>query len=256
MKSVAGKVVWVTGAGTGIGQAGALALAADGAELVLSGRRPAPLEETAARIAAAGGRALVEPLNVADADAVRAAVARIADLHGRLDILVHSAGINVPNRTWAEVTDEAWERLVAIDLSGAFHCAHAVLPMMRAQRDGLIINVASWASRYVSYLSGPGYAAAKHGMLALSESLNIEEGRYGLRACALCPGEVATPLLAQRAIPVPAEAAARMIQCEDMGEVIRFVARMPERVCLNEILLSPTWNRGYRGDPDTLPPPV
>ena len=216
--------------------------------------REAPLEETAARIREAGGHALVEPLDVTDKGAVGAAVGRIEARFGRLDILVASAGINVPNRNWADVSDDSWERIIAIDLSGAFYCARAVLPLMRAQRDGLIINIVSWAGRHVSYLSGPAYASAKHGMMALSESINIEEGAYGVRACAVCPGEVATPLLEQRPSPVSPEQAARMIQCDDMGEVIRFIARVRKGVCLNEILISPTWSRMYRGDADRPPP--
>ncbi len=247
MQSIAGKVAWVTGAGSGIGQAGALALAEDGAELVLSGRRAAQLEETAAAIRVAGGQALIEPLDVADKDAVSAAVGRIEARFGRLDILVASAGINVPNRYWADVSDDSWERIIAIDLSGAFYCARAVLPTMRAQGDGLIINIVSLSGRHVSYMAGPAYASAKHGMVALNESINIEEGPSGIRACAVCPGEVATPLPKQRSNPVSPEDAARMIQCEDMGEVIRFIARMPKGVCLSEILISPTWNRMYDG---------
>ena len=174
MRSIAGKVAWVTGAGSGIGRAGALALAEDGAELVLSGRREPPLEETAAAIREAGGQAMVEPLDVADKGAVGAAVDRIEARLGRLDILVASAGINVPDRNWDNVSDDSWARIIDIDLSGAFYCSRAVLPLMRAQHDGLIINIASWSSRHVSFLSGPAYAAAKHGMMALNESINIE----------------------------------------------------------------------------------
>ena len=237
MESIAGKVAWVTGAGSGIGQAGALALAEAGVELVLSGRREALLEDTASRIRAAGGQALIEPLDVTDKDAVSAAVVRIEARSGRLDILVASAGINVPNRYWSDVSDDSWEQIIAIDLSGAFYCVRAVLPTMRAQLDGLIINVVSLSGRHVSYLAGPAYASAKHGMMALNESINIEEGPAGIRACAVCPGEVATPLLKQRSNPVSAEDAARMIQCQDMGEVIRFVARMPKHVCLSSPLI-------------------
>ena len=254
MRSIAGKVVWVTGAGTGIGRAGALSLAGSGAELALSGRREEKLNETASQVEKLGGRALVEALDVSDEAAVGQVIEHILKRFGRIDILVHSAGINVPNRTWRDLTSEAWNRVIDVDLSGAFHCAHGVLPIMRKQREGLIINVASWASRYVSYLSGPCYTAAKHGMLALSHSINIEEGRYGIRCCALCPGEVATPLLEQRPKPVPKQDTDRMIQCDDMGELICFVASMHERVCLNEVLVSPTWNRSYQGHPDTLPP--
>ncbi|MFL5181107.1 MAG: SDR family oxidoreductase, partial [Microvirga sp.] len=99
--------------------------------------------------------------------------------------------------------------------------------------------------RYVSRLTGPAYSAAKHGLVALSESLNQEECPHGIRSCCICPGEVATPILDKRPVPVTAEDKARMLQSEDLAETILFVARLPVTVCMNEILISPTWNRGY-----------
>ena len=243
MTALDGKIVWITGAGSGIGQASAFALAGDGAKLVLSGRRPAPLEETAGKIRADGGAAEVEALDIADKAAVRAAAEGIHGRHGRIDILVNSAGLNVPNRHWADLDTEGWERVVQVDLNGAFYCTHAVLPIMRAQGDGLIVNVSSWAGRYDTKLTGPAYNAAKHGLLAMNASLNLEEGPNGIRGCAICPGEVATPILDSRPVPVSDEDKARMLQQEDLGETVLFVARMPARACVNEILISPTWNR-------------
>ena len=87
--------------------------------------------------------------------------------------------------------------------------------------------------------------AAKHGVVAMSHSINVEEGQNGIRSCVLCPGEVATPILAHRSPPETPEDMARMIQPEDMGRIVAFVARQPRHVCLNEILVSPTHNRGY-----------
>lgn len=117
--------------------------------------------------------------------------------------------------------------------------------MMRRQGGGLLIHIASWAGRYVSPLTGPAYAAAKHGMLAMSESLNQEECRNGIRSCCICPGEIATPILDKRPVPVSAQDKARMLQAQDLADTILYVARMPASVCVNEILISPTWNRGY-----------
>src|SRR5215217_600460 len=233
-RSITDEVAWVTGAGSGIGQAGAVSLAKAGARLVLSGRRTEPLEETAGMIRAAGGTALV-----------RAAAKRIEEEFGRCDILVNSAGVNVKNRSWSEVDPEGFDTVVEADLSGPFYACAAVLPMMRAQEGGLIIHISSWAGRYVSRLTGPAYSAAKHGLVALSESLNQEECRHGIRSCCICPGEVATPILDKRPVPVTAEDKARMLQSEDLAETILFVARLPVTVCMNEILISPTWNRGY-----------
>jgi len=245
-----GRVAWVTGAGSGIGQATARALAEDGAAMVLSGRRPAPLEETAESIRAAGGNATVEALDVAEAEAVAQAAGRIIEAHGRLDILVNSAGLNTPNRNWPDLTPADWDLVVNVDLSGTYYCVAAVLPQMRAQRDGLIVNVSSWAGRYDTWVTGPAYNAAKHGLLAMNAHLNLEEGVNGIRACAICPGEVATPIMETRPVPPGPEARARMLQPEDLAETILFVARAHPRVCLNEILISPTWNNlGMRPNP-------
>ena len=125
------------------------------------------------------------------------------------------------------------------------YCMRAALPAMRAQKDGVIINVASWAGRHVSKMTGPAYTATKHAVLALTHSFNMDEFRNGLRATCLSPGEVATPILKLRPVPPSAEDMAKMLQPEDLGRTIAFVASMPARACVNEILIAPTWNRGF-----------
>jgi NADP-dependent 3-hydroxy acid dehydrogenase YdfG len=109
----------------------------------------------------------------------------------------------------------------------------------------LIINISSWAGKHVSIVTGPAYTAAKHAMNAMNESINMEAGLHGVRACAVCPGEVATPILDNRPIPVSSEDRAKMVQAEDCGELIKFLAQMPKHVCINDVTISPTWNRGY-----------
>ena len=242
LRDLTGKVAWVTGAGTGIGEGGAVALAQAGMHVVLSGRRRDKLEAVAARCQ---GRASIAELDVADKQAVSGVVQGILDTHGRIDVLVASAGINVKSRNWHNVSLEDWDQVIRIDLDGAFYCCKAVLPTMKAQGDGLIINISSWAGKHVSIVTGPAYTAAKHAMNAMTESLNMEACTYGVRACAICPGEVATPILDNRPIPVDEEERARMVQSEDCGEVIRFLATLPEHVCINDLTISPTWNRGY-----------
>ncbi|ABQ32521.1 MULTISPECIES: SDR family oxidoreductase [Bradyrhizobium] len=239
------RIAWITGGGTGIGEAGALALAADGWTVIVSGRRKAALETVAAKIAAAGGTAEAVPLDVAKAAEVQAAADAILARHGRIDLLVNSAGVNVPKRRWDDMTLDGWNQLVEINLNGVLYCMKAVLPAMRAQADGTIINVSSWAGRHVSKMPGPAYTSTKHAVLALTHSFNMEECMHGLRACCLMPGEVATPILEQRPVVPSAEEQARMLQPEDLGRTIAFVANMPPRVCVNEILISPTWNRGF-----------
>jgi NADP-dependent 3-hydroxy acid dehydrogenase YdfG len=241
-----GKVAWVTGAGSGIGRAGAEALAAAGARVVLSGRRREQLEEVAAAIVDAGGRAEARPLDVAD----RQAVERVGTAIGPVDILVNSAGVNTPKRFWRELRAEEWERVVRTNLDGTTYCILAVLAGMRAKGSGVIINVSSWAGRYDTQFTGAAYNASKFGVGALTATLTMEEGANGIRACVVCPGEVATPILKTRPVPPSAEEMAKMVQPEDMGRVIRFIAETPPHVVLNEIVVSPAWNRIYLGGSD------
>lgn len=245
MSSLNGKLAWITGAGTGIGLAGAQALAAAGATVVMSGRRAELLQAEADKIVAAGGRAEVEPLDVADAEAVDAVAARILGRHGRIDILINSAGLNNPDRFWKSQTVAGWRDVVGINLDGTFYTVRAVLPAMRAQRDGLVINISSWAGVHHPKLTGAAYNASKHAVVALTETINIEEGVNGIRACAICPAEVATPILDRRPVPPSAQDRARMLQADDLGATIRFVAELPAHACVNQLVISPTWNRMY-----------
>ena len=245
MSKLAGKLAWITGAGTGIGLAGAQALAAAGATVVMSGRRADALQAGAEKIRAAGGTAEVEPLDVADAEAVNAVAQRILGRHNRIDILLNSAGLNNPNRFWKNQTPTGWREVVGINLDGTFYTIHAVLPAMRAQRDGLVINVSSWAGVFHPKLTGAAYNGSKHAVTALTETINMEEGIHGIRACAICPAEVATPIMDRRPVPPTPQDRARMLQPEDLGATIRFIAELPAHACINQLVISPTWNRIY-----------
>ena len=241
-----GKVAWVTGGGSGIGLAGAKELAGAGAHVVVSGRSAETLKKAEKELREAGsGEAIA--LDVADQKEVAKAAAAIHKRLGRIDILVNSAGINVPKRSFQNVSVEGWDQVVAINLSGMFYCCHAVLPGMRERKEGLVINISSWLGRYANPLAGPGYSATKHAVIALTEQLNIEECANGIRATSILPGEVATPILEKRPVPPPPHERARMLQAEDLGRAILFVATLPPRACVNELIISPTWNRFYLG---------
>jgi NADP-dependent 3-hydroxy acid dehydrogenase YdfG len=247
MSTLNGKIAWVTGAGTGIGLAGAQALAQAGATVVMSGRRGEVLEREAGALRKTGLQAEVEPLDVSDAQAVQRVAHAIVERHGKVDILVNSAGLNVPNRYWRNQTLEGWDEVIGINLDGSFFTSLAVLPGMRALRDGLIINISSWAGVYHAQLTGAAYNASKHAVIAMTETINMEECANGIRACAICPAEVATPIMDRRPVPPSAEDRARMLQPADLGRTIRFVAEMPATACINQLIISPTWNRIYVG---------
>jgi NADP-dependent 3-hydroxy acid dehydrogenase YdfG len=186
-------------------------------------------------------------LDVADRTAVERTATEILARHKRIDILVNSAGTNVAKRNFNSMSPEGWDEVVAANLSGLFYCCYAALPAMRAQKGGLIINVSSWAGRFASMLTGPAYNATKRAVIAVSESINMEECMNGIRATSLLPGEVATPILEKRPVPPSKEDRARMLQAEDLGATILYVALLPARACVNELIITPTWNRFYLG---------
>jgi len=244
--SLKGKVAWITGGGSGIGLAGAVELARAGAHVVISGRTAAT-NASALKQVQAQGSAEVLQLEVSDNKAVLKAAADILRRHKRIDIQINSAGTNLGKRHFGNMSVEGWDEVVAINLSGLFYCCHAVLPAMRAQKDGLIINVSSWAGRYPSMLTGPAYNATKRAVIALTESINLEECINGIRATSVLPGEVATPILDKRPVPPSMEERARMLQAEDLGQTLLYLASLPPRACVNELVISPTWNRLYIG---------
>lgn len=241
--SLKGKVAWITGGGSGIGLAGAMELARAGAHVVISGRTAAT-NASALKQVQAEGSAEVLQLEVSDRKAVAKAAKDILGRHGRIDILINSAGTNISKqRDLANLPVEGWEEVVAINLNGLFYCCHAVLPAMRVQKDGLIINISSRAGRYPSTLTGAAYNATKRAVIALSESINAEECKNGIRATSVLPGEVATPILEKRPVPPAREDRERMLQAEDLGQTILYLASLPPRVCVEELVISPTWNR-------------
>lgn len=246
-------VAWITGGGTGIGLSAAQALARAGLHVVVSGRREAELAQAVAAIAAEGGSAQAAVLDVSDAAAVQSVAQALLAQHGRIDTLVCSAGTNVPNRHWSTLTPEAFARVTAINLDGVAFCAMAVLPSMRAAGRGTIIVVSSWAGWRFTPFTGAAYGATKMGLAPLVESINDQEGRHGIRATVICPGEVATPILKSRPVPPPPEDIARMLKPEDVGAAVAWVAQAPAHVCINELVISPTWNRILMGADDFRP---
>src|ERR1700756_1137243 len=153
MTSKGQRIAWVTGGGSGIGLAGAEALAADGWTVAISGRRPDVLADAAKRIGdKTSAQVEVFPGDIARADDVRAAARSILAKHGQIDLLVNNTGLNVPKRSWKELEISGWDQVVTVNLSGVLYAPHAVLPAMRDRKSGRIINTASWAGRIVSQM--------------------------------------------------------------------------------------------------------
>ena len=247
MRRLEGQVALVTGAGSGVGRAAALALAAEGAAVALASRTEASLHETAAMIAAqpryTPERVLVVPCDVTVPVQVHDMVTDVHRRLSRLDILVNNAGVNVPRRALAELRVEDWQRIVATNLDGAFLCVHAVLPLMRAQGGGTLIHIGSQAARRPGALGGAAYTAAKAGLAGLSAVINAEERRHGIRSSLLILGDVDTPLLDQRPEPPPAAARALALQPEDVAACVVLIATLPGRATVEELALLPTRGR-------------
>ena len=246
MTALANKVAWITGAGSGIGEAAALALSNAGAAVVLTGRRPEPLETLATRIRSSGGRALVAPGDAAAPDTASAIVKRIADWEqGRLDILLNNAGTNIRARRWHELTPAAIDTVLSVNLSAGFYCSAAAMMLMRPRQDGMLMHISSWAGLYLNNLAGSGYTAAKAALIAMSHTINLEEHANGIRSTVILPAEVATPILDTRPEPPSAAERAKMLKPGDLGEVVLFIATRPKSVCINEIVISPAPNRMF-----------
>lgn len=240
-----GRIAWVTGAGTGIGAATAERFAAEGATVVITGRRREPLEAVADRIKAAGGTAHVRPADLMKAAQVGEVANGIAREFGRLDVLVSNAGLNIVERGWNSISPAGIDELIGGNLTSAFYVAQAVLPIMRGQGGGVMIHTASMAGRNIGLMSGPGYVAAKHGVVAMSHTINQAECINGIRSTAFCPGEVNTEILKKRPNPLTQQELDEMLQPADCADMILYVATLPTHVTMNEVWLTPTKNRGY-----------
>jgi len=243
MPAFRNKVVWITGAGSGIGRAVARMFALEGATLALIGRRADMLKSVHDEVCASGGQGEVLVLDVCRRDQVEAVAAGLLERHQRVDVLVNNAGVNVRGRKLAVLTGEDWDQVLQTNLTGAFNMIHAVLPAMRRQQDGLIVNVSSMAAKRVSGIAGTAYTASKHGMNGLSLSVSTEEGGNGIRCTALMPGVVNTDILNKRAVSYSAEERSRMVQAEDIAQAVRFLALLPSRTMVPEMQIVPTLPR-------------
>ena len=233
------KVALVTGAGTGMGQASAYRLADDGWIVVGLGRRESVLNEMKEGYTGSG-TLQVRSADVAKPEEIGAIVDDVESSLGPIEVVVHSAGINIPNRRMESIIRDDWYKVIDVNLNGAFNVVHAVLPKMRARQKGLFILISSVAGHKPLELAGAAYSASKHGLIALSGVLSDEEAKNNIRSTIISPGEVNTPLLAQRAEPVSDERKAAMLQTEDIADAVGFVAGLPPRAHIPTLIIKPT----------------
>jgi NAD(P)-dependent dehydrogenase (short-subunit alcohol dehydrogenase family) len=231
--------VVITGAGSGIGRAVALRFASEGWNVGLVGRNERTLNETAALAGGeANGRVGVFPCDVSVVDDVTWMGNAVLARFGPVDVLVNSAGMNIPQRSFATVSLDDWHAVIATNLHGAYYCVRAFLPGMRERGTGTIVNINSDVGKIARVVSGPAYVASKFGLSGLTQQINAEERANGIRACSICPRDVNTPLLDRRLEPPSADARARMIQPDDVAACVWLVATLPAPAIVEEILIS------------------
>jgi NAD(P)-dependent dehydrogenase (short-subunit alcohol dehydrogenase family) len=213
-----GKIALVTGGGSGIGAAVARALAAEGAEVVVCGRRASALEVTREQIANSGGHALVAPADLANAEDIRRLIATVRGRFGRLDVLVNNAGILGPHARLADYPDDDWDAVVAVNLTAVFRVSKAALPLM--SRGGSIINVSSGVGR-VGRAGWGAYCVSKFGVEGMTQVLAEELRDQGIRVNAVNPGGTRT---AMRAAAYPDEDPETLPTPDDLVPIFVFLA--------------------------------
>lgn len=236
---LSGKTALITGGGSGIGLGCALALAREGCQVAIAGRRPEVLQEAAASFS--GKPALLTcAADVADKASVEKLFTWATEKLGRIDILVNSAGVNIKNRLMSNMEPPDWDRILAINVTGVYHCMYAVLPQMRERKDGVIINISSISGKRAAALGGVAYNASKFAVAALGTSVANEEIANNIRVTNIFPGEVDTPILVNRPQPVSAERRAKMLLPEDVAHIVVAIAKLPPRAHVPELVIKPT----------------
>ena len=229
----------VTGAGSGVGQAVALALVKQGWRVAVVGRRAESLRETVELAGADKDTLFACPCDIGSSDAVAQLGRDVLAKFGSVEAVVNAAGTNAPKRALEVLSLEDYRAMMDTNLNGAYYITQAFLPAMRAQKSGTIVHIVSDAGKQASPKAGPAYVMSKFGLAGLTQSINAEERGNGVRACAIFPGDIDTPLLDKRPSPPPAEARAKMMRAEDIAECVLLAINLPSRAIIEELIVRP-----------------
>ncbi|MFQ5640541.1 MAG: SDR family oxidoreductase [bacterium] len=230
------KIAIVTGAGKGIGRATALALAREGASLVIASRTMADLQSLAKEIGNLGRKALPFEADLTRESEIKRLVQETASKFGGIDILVNNAGIGRFGRI-EDLSTLDWDEMFEINLRSMFICTREALPYLKRRPESFIINVASLAGKN-AFIGGAGYAASKWGVLAFSKCLMLEERKAGVRVLAICPGSVDTHFFQHPSLPKPDRS--KILRPEDVAETIVHAIKLPHNAMVSEIDIRPT----------------
>ncbi|MBR96908.1 MAG: 3-oxoacyl-ACP reductase [Dehalococcoidia bacterium] len=241
--NLAGKVSIITGGGSGIGRATALALAHKGSKVCIVGRTQGKLNDTLAKIELNKGKGITIEADITKYSSIEKAVNLVVKKWGTIDILVNNAGANIKNRGILETTPDEMQSLVDINLLGTMFFTKAVLPTMVSQNLGTIINVSSNSAIWPSLMGGVAYSAAKAGVNNFTEFLNDELQHTLVRACSISPGEVVTPILENRPVKPDKKGMSKMCQPEDIADAILLVTSQPSRTMITDMVVTPTLTR-------------
>jgi NAD(P)-dependent dehydrogenase (short-subunit alcohol dehydrogenase family) len=232
------KTAVITGAGSGVGRAVALKLVQQDWCIAILGRREEALRETSALAGPHASRITHYACDIGNSSAVAAVGKRILAEFKEVEVLVN-AGVHSCRRSLEALSLEDYHAMIATNLNGAYYCVQAFLPQMRARQSGTIINIVSDAGKQASPKAGPAYVMSKFGLAGLTQSINAEERARGIRACAIFPGDIDTPLLNKRPLPPDATSRAKMMRAEDVAECALFCLNLPPNVIVEEMLVRP-----------------
>jgi len=234
--SLTGHNAVVVGGGTGMGEAIALELANEGAKVIVAGRRQQKLDDVASR---GGENISTHYVDVSDRNSVESLFDWTSKQFDQLNLLINCAGTNVPKRSMSELAPADWDKLMAINATGAYNCMHYGLKLMRPHKSGLVINISSTSGKRAAPLGGVAYNASKFAMAALGTSATEDERENGIRVTTIFPGEVDTPILDDRPVPPSAEHRSKILKPIDIANITIAIAKLPTIAHVPELVIKP-----------------